>query len=180
MSATIVSITAYLTDADLSDNKASAGVYNEAGDLIGVTVEKGAGEMIGGGQWVTFVFATPLDVAEIDKVRLAVFGNYEEVGYAASGPDASYDTNAVYTGTYSWPAHVDAPEDFGWYEEDKTFSIYATGGNGAKIGTESSSESGFYMEGEKVCATGLLSTAPLIDPASGGAGGPLFTGGGML
>lgn len=180
-SATIVSITAYIIDSDLSDNKASAGVYNAAGDLLGVTIEKGGGEMTGGGEWVTFLFATPLDVSDVEQVRLAVFGNYEEVGYAAPGPDVSFDTNAVYTGVGSWPAHVDPPEEFGWFEENKVFSIYATGGNGAKIGTESSSETGFYTEGEKVCASGLLDTAPLVEEAeSGSAAGPLFTGGGML
>lgn len=163
MATTIVSITAYLTDADLSDNQASAGVYDPDGNLLGVTIQKGAGEMSGGGEWVTFDFASPLDVSAHEQVRLAVFGNFEEVGYAAPGPDVSFDTSAVYTGIGSWPAHVDPPEEFGWFEENKVFSIYATGGTEARIGTESSSETGFYMEGEKVCATGLLDTAPLVN-----------------
>jgi len=160
---TIVSITAYITDFDLSDNKASAGAYDPEGNLLGVTIEKGQGEMQGGGEWVTFVFATPLDVSNYEQVRLAVFGNFEEVGYVTTGPDVTFDTNAVYTGIGSWPSYVDPPEEFGWFEENKLFSIYGTGGNGERIGNQSASETGFYMEGEKVCATGLLDTEPLED-----------------
>lgn len=162
---TIVSITAYITDFELSDNTGSAAVYDAAGNLLGVTIEKGQGEMTGGGEWVTFLFATPLDVADYENVRLAVFGDFEEVGYIVGGPDVTYDTGQVYSGPESWPAFIAPPQQEPpcWYEQNVLFSIYATGGNGERIGNQSASESGFYMAGQIICATGLLDTGPLED-----------------
>lgn len=182
MSATIVSITAYLTDVDLSENNASAGVYDATGNLLGVTIEKGIGEMTGGGEWVEFTFASPLDVSAYEQVRLAIFGDHEEIGRTAGGDHVYYDTGGIYYGVGAWPPTIADEGELppSWTSVAYTFSIYATGGNGAKIGIEAPSGVGYYGAGQQVTATGLLATAPLDTTSPAGAGGPLFTGGGML